>query len=92
MKDGTLRSGKYDGGIEDGYLLASADTTASNSPQMVEKKASPPRAQMSNTQTSRSVSPAPMTGFATGTSPMYLNHMHTGFPFRDAHTPTAIRG
>jgi hypothetical protein len=92
LKDGTLKSGKYDGGNEDGYLLASADSTASNSPQMAEKKASPPRAQMSNTQTSRSVSPAPMTGFATGTSPMYLNHMHTGFPFRDAHTPTAIRG
>jgi len=87
-----MRSGNYDGSNDDGYLLASADSTASNSPQMVEKKASPPRADTSHTQTTRSVSPAPMTGFATGTSPMYLHHMHTGFPFHDAHTPTAIRG
>lgn len=91
LKDGTMRSGQYDGN-DDGYILGSADSTASNSPQMVEKKAAPARVQMNSTQSARSVSPAPMTGLATGTSPMYFHHMHSGFPFHDAHTPTAIRG
>jgi hypothetical protein len=90
LKDGTMRSGQYDGSNDDGYILGSAESTADNSPLMMEKR-SPPRTQKTSTQASRSASPAPMTGFVTGTSPMYHN-LHAGFPFHDAHTPTAIRG
>lgn len=92
LKDGTLRPGQFDGANDEGYILGSSDSSASNSPVMNEKKASPPRSP-NNAQVSRSVSPAPMTGFAMGTSPMYLQHMHASvYPFHDAHTPTAIRG
>jgi len=90
LKDGTLRSGQYDGSNEDGYILDSADSTANSSPVMMEKR-SPPRTQKASTQASRSASPAPMTGFISGTSPMYRN-LHAGFPFHDTHAATAIRG
>jgi len=42
----------------------------------------------------RSVSPAPMAGFVSGTSPLYPRNMHGRFPFGEAHsaTATAIRG
>ncbi|TVY59702.1 Protein phosphatase 1 regulatory subunit 3C, partial [Lachnellula suecica] len=66
LKDGTLRSGQYDGSNDDGYILGSVDSTADNSPQMTEKKQSPPRTQQPSMQASRSTSPAPMTGFVTG--------------------------
>jgi len=89
LKDGTLRSGQFDGTNDDGYMLGSVDSTADNSPVMMEKPASPIKAPM---QTSRSTSPAPMTGFVTGTSPMYPYHMDGGFPFHDTHAATAIRG
>ncbi|KAF4636074.1 hypothetical protein G7Y89_g2005 [Cudoniella acicularis] len=92
LKDGTLRSGQYDGSSEDGYVLGSAESTADSSPLMMEKKPSPPRTQNPTSQASRSASPAPMTGFVTGTSPMYPYNIHSGFPFHDAHTATAIRG
>lgn len=88
LKDGTLRSGQYDGTNEDGYILGSVDSSANNSPVMMEKR-SPPRTKVS-TQASRSTSPAPMTGFVSGTSPMYHN-LHAGF-LHDAHAATAIRG
>jgi hypothetical protein len=93
LKDGTLRSGQYDGSNEDGYILGStdsSDSTADSSPLMMEKR-SPPRTQVASTQAARSASPAPMTGFVSGTSPVYQN-LHTGFPFHDTYTPTAIRG
>ena len=90
LKDGTLRSGQYDGGNEDGYALGSADSTAESSPLMMEKR-SPPQTQQASSRASRSASPAPMTGFVTGTSPMY-HHLHAGFPFHDTHAATAIRG
>jgi hypothetical protein len=90
LKDGTLRSGQFDGANEDGYILGSVDSTANNSPVMMEKR-SPPRTQKVSTQASRSASPAPMTGFVSGTSPMYHN-LHAGFPFHDTHAATAIRG
>lgn len=89
LKDGTMRSGQFDG-ADDGYILGSVDSTADSSPVMMEKR-SPPRTQKASTQASRSASPAPMTGFVTGTSPMYHN-LHAGFPFHDTHTATAIRG
>lgn len=94
LKDGTLRSGQYDGSNDDGYILGSVESSTNSSPVMNEKNPSPPRAQpqTNGSQASRSVSPAPMTGFATGTSPMYPYSMHSGFPFHDAHTATAIRG
>ena len=92
LKDGTLRSGQYDGSNDDGYILGSNDSTADNSPLMMEKKPLPPRTQTASTQASRSASPAPMTGFVTGTSPMYPYNVHSGFPFHDAHAATAIRG
>ncbi|KAH6668693.1 putative phosphatase regulatory subunit-domain-containing protein [Halenospora varia] len=91
LKDGTLRSGQFDGSNEDGYILGSGDSTAESSPLMMEKKPSPPRTQNPTSQASRSASPAPMTGFVTGTSSKYPYNMHSGFPFHDAHTPTAIR-
>lgn len=93
LKDGTLKSGhsaQYDGSNEEGYILDSVDSTASNSPLLIERRA-PPRSQKPSTQASRSASPAPMTGFVTGTSPMYQN-LHAGFSFNETHTPTAIRG
>jgi hypothetical protein len=94
LKEGTLRSGQYDGSNEDGYMVgspdSSADSTADNSPLMMEKK-SPPRTQNASTKASRSASPAPMTGFVSGTSPMY-HHLRAGFPFHDTHAATAIRG
>jgi hypothetical protein len=89
LKDGTLRADQYDGSNDDGYILGSADSTADNSPLMMEKKQSPPS---TNSQITRSASPAPMTGFVTGTSPMYPHQMHGGFPFHDAYAATAIRG
>lgn len=90
LKDGTMRSGQYDGANEEGYILGSTDSTAESSPLMMEKR-SPPRSQKASTQASRSASPAPMTGFISGTSPMYHN-LHAGFPFHDTHAATAIRG
>ncbi|RDW59869.1 hypothetical protein BP6252_12956 [Coleophoma cylindrospora] len=96
IKEGTLRSGQYDGNADDGYILGSADSTASNSPLMMqpasETKPSPLRNQQQSSQASRSTSPAPMTGFVTGTSPMYPYQMTGGLLFNEAHTPTAIRG
>lgn len=91
LKEGSLRSGQYDGSNEDGYILGSSDSSADNSPLMMEKKASPPRTQKPSAQASRSTSPAPMTGFVSGTSPMYHN-LHVGFPFNETHAATAIRG
>jgi hypothetical protein len=91
LKEGTLRSGQYDGSNEDGYIFGSVDSTANNSPLLTDKKPSPPRTQQTSTHASRSPSPAPMTGFVSGTSPMYHN-LHAGFPFHDTHTATAIRG
>ncbi len=85
-----MRSGQYDGSNDDGYILGSADSTAESSPLMMEKLTSPP-SQKASTQASRSASPAPMTGFVSGTSPMYHN-LHAGFSFHDTHTATAIRG
>ncbi|PVH82468.1 carbohydrate-binding module family 21 protein [Cadophora sp. DSE1049] len=90
LKDGTMRSGQYDGTNDDGYVLGSADSTADSSPLMMERM-SAPQSQKASTQASRSASPAPMTGFVSGTSPMYQN-LHAGFPFHDTHTATAIRG
>lgn len=90
LKDGSLRSGQFDGANDDSYLLGSVDSTAENSPLMMEKKSSPIKTPVQ--QTARSASPAPMTGFVTGTSPMYPYQMHGGFPFHDAHPATAIRG
>ncbi|KAH6712261.1 putative phosphatase regulatory subunit-domain-containing protein [Leptodontidium sp. MPI-SDFR-AT-0119] len=90
LKDGTMRSGQYDGANDDVYILGSADSTAESSPLMMER-ISAPQSQKASTQASRSASPAPMTGFVSGTSPMYHN-LHAGFPFHDAHTATAIRG
>ncbi|TVY30104.1 Protein phosphatase regulatory subunit 3C [Lachnellula hyalina] len=90
LKEGTLRSGQYDGGNDDGYVLGSAESTADSSPLIMEKT-SPPRTQTASVRASRSTSPAPMTGFVTGTSSMYHN-MDNGFSFRDTHTATAIRG
>jgi len=91
LKEGTLGSGQFDGNNDDGYILGSVDSTADNSPSMTEKNSSPPRTQIANVQAPRSTSPAPMTGFVTGTSSMYHN-LHAGFPFHDTHTATAIRG
>lgn len=85
-----MRSGQYDGANDDVYILGSADSTAESSPLMMER-ISAPQSQKASTQASRSASPAPMTGFVSGTSPMYHN-LHAGFPFHDAHTATAIRG
>lgn len=94
LKEGTMRSGQYDGSNEDGYITGSVDSTADSSadssPLMMEKK-SPPHTQNTSTKATRSASPAPMTGFVSGTSPMYHN-LHTGFPFHDTHAATAIRG
>lgn len=96
IKDGTLRSGQYDGNTDDGYVLGSVNSTASSSPLMMqssEKKSSPARIPQ-NKQTSRSTSPAPMTGLVTGTSPMYPHHLqkHGAFLFNETHSATAIRG
>jgi hypothetical protein len=65
LKEGTLRPSQYDGSNDDGYMLGSVESSTNNSPVMNEKKASPPRPQTISSQASRSVSPAPMTGFAT---------------------------
>lgn len=90
VKDGTLRSGQFDGTNDDGYLLGSTESSSDSSPLMMEKTLSP-RSQAQNSQTGRSASPAPMTGFVTGTSPMYPYQIH-GFQLPDAHAATAIRG
>ncbi|KAB8301634.1 hypothetical protein EYC80_003472 [Monilinia laxa] len=93
LKDGTARSGQFDGNNDDGYLFGSVDTTASNSPITMAPMVQRPSPQSSglSPQGTRSTSPAPMTGFVSGTSPMY-SHMHGGFPFNDTHAATAIRG
>jgi len=92
LKDGTLRSCQYDGSHDDGYILGSVDSSTNSSPSIMEKKQPPPRTRSSSSQVSRSTSPAPMTGFATGTSPMYPHQNHGGFLFHDPHAATAIRG
>jgi len=89
LKDGTLPTGQLDGTNDEGYTLGSEESTADSSPVMMQQTSSPIKAPM---QTSRSTSPAPMTGFVTGTSSMYPYHMHGGFPFHDTHAATAIRG
>ncbi|KAG9241370.1 putative phosphatase regulatory subunit-domain-containing protein [Calycina marina] len=89
IKDGTLKSGQIDGANDDGYITGSPGSSSESSPLMMEKMASPriqPPAQVN-----RSTNPAPMTDYATGTSPMYPYQMHS-FQFPDAHTGTAIRG
>ncbi|KAK6610379.1 protein phosphatase regulator [Botrytis cinerea] len=94
LKDGTARSGQYDGNNDDGYLFGSAESTASNSPitmAHIDTRPSPHQSGVSP-QGTRSTSPAPMTGFVSGTSSMYPYHMHGGFSFNDAHAATAIRG
>ncbi|KAH8594963.1 putative phosphatase regulatory subunit-domain-containing protein, partial [Bisporella sp. PMI_857] len=92
FRDGTLRSGHYDGTNDDGYMADSTDTSSDSSPLMMERKVSTQRAQTTISPVPRSNSPAPMTGFVTGTSPMYPYQMHGGFQFHDAHAATAIRG
>ncbi|KAL2064213.1 hypothetical protein VTL71DRAFT_4707 [Oculimacula yallundae] len=89
LKDGTLPSGQYDGSND--FVLGSVESTAESSPLMMETMPTPQAQKKASTQASRSASPAPMTGFVSGTSPMYHN-LHAGFPFHDAHTATAIRG
>ena len=86
LKDGTLRPGQFDGANDSEYILTSEESTADNSPIMMEKSPTKPA------QAMRSNSPAPMTGFVTGTSPMYSPFPMRDFPFHDAHTATAIRG
>lgn len=89
-----MRSGQYDGSNDDGYIADSVDTTADttadstaeSSPVMMENKSA-----RASTKASRSASPAPMTGFVSGTSPMYYD-LHAGFPFYETHAATAIRG
>jgi hypothetical protein len=94
LKDGALRSGQYDGNNDDGYLFGSADSTASNSPvtMTMDRKPSPTQTPTTTPSVIRSTSPAPMTGFVSGTSPMYPYHMHGGFSFHETHAATAIRG
>ncbi|KAA8572167.1 hypothetical protein EYC84_002079 [Monilinia fructicola] len=67
LKDGTARSGQFDGNNDDGYLFGSVDTTASNSPitmAPMDKRPSPQASGVSP-QGTRSTSPAPMTGFVS---------------------------
>jgi hypothetical protein len=87
-----MRPGQFDGANDESYTPGSTDSSADTSPLMMEKHPSPTKTPTWNTNSARSTSPAPMTGFATGTSPMYLHQMHGGFPFHDAHAATAIRG
>ncbi|QSZ31495.1 hypothetical protein DSL72_001062 [Monilinia vaccinii-corymbosi] len=73
MKDGTARSGQFDGNNDDGYLVGSVDTTASNSPLAMPPMGNRPTPQSSSggsPKGTRSTSPAPMTGFVSGTSPI----------------------
>ncbi|CAD6446838.1 0c2e6454-9b33-485b-853e-23f56a336a24 [Sclerotinia trifoliorum] len=92
LKDGTARSGQYDGNNDDGYLFGSVDSTASNSPITMPHMNHRSSSHGASPEGTRSTSPAPMTGFVSGTSPMYPYHMHGGFPFNDTHSATAIRG
>lgn len=92
LKDGTARSGQYDGNNDDGYLFGSVDSTASNSPITMPHMNHRSSSHGASPEGTRSTSPAPMTGFVSGTSPMYPYHMHGGFPFNDTHAATAIRG
>ncbi|KAG9230282.1 putative phosphatase regulatory subunit-domain-containing protein [Amylocarpus encephaloides] len=92
MKDGTLASGQFDGSNDTGYVLDSADSTANSSPLMMMEKKSPPRVLQASKPTSRSASPAPMTGFVSGTSTGYPYSIHTSFPLHESHNSTAIRG
>ncbi|KAJ8060846.1 hypothetical protein OCU04_009930 [Sclerotinia nivalis] len=92
LKDGTARSGQYDGNNDDGYLFGSVDSTASNSPITMQHMSNRSSSLGASPEGTRSTSPAPMTGFVSGTSPMYPYHMHGGFPFNDTHAATAIRG
>ncbi|KAI9640109.1 hypothetical protein NHQ30_011511 [Ciborinia camelliae] len=95
LKDGTVRSSQFDGNNDDGYLFGSVDSTASNSPITMTHMDSRPSPQSTGVspQVTRSTSPAPMTGFVSGTSPMYPYHMHGGFLSNDTHaSSTAIRG
>ncbi|RAL64156.1 hypothetical protein DID88_002049 [Monilinia fructigena] len=67
LKDGTARSGQFDGNNDDGYLFGSVDTTASNSPITMAPMNKRPSTQSSGVspQGTRSTSPAPMTGFVS---------------------------
>ena len=90
IKEGTLKSGQYDGSC-DSYVLGSVESSNNSSPiTMASVDRNPPRTQPPP-QTSQSSSPAPMTGFVTGTSPMYP-YQRSEFPWYDAHTATAIQG
>ncbi|ELR05386.1 hypothetical protein VC83_05792 [Pseudogymnoascus destructans] len=98
LKDGTLNSrpAQYDGTNDSntGYVVESESSSPDNSsPLMMQMVQRPAMASRSGSGTiQRSVSPAPMTGFVTGTSRMYPYDAHNASVFNEAHTPTAIRG
>lgn len=85
--------GQYDGN-DDGYALESDTSSPDNSsPLMMQLIKRPSTSRTDSAASQRSTSPAPMTSFVTGTSPMYPYNMHSGSMFNnEAHTPTAIRG
>jgi len=88
--------GQYDGtnDSKNGYVEESDNSSPDNSsPLMMQTVQRPPLGSKSGSGTiQRSVSPAPMTGFVTGTSRMYPHSVHNASLFSDAHAPTAIRG
>lgn len=92
LKDGTLsRNGQIDGG-NDGYGLRSVSPSPPQIGSPLQTvQASQPRSEQAD-RMARSNSPAPMTGFVTGTSPLYLYNAYAGFPFNEAHAAPAIRG
>lgn len=90
FRDGTIGSSQLDGSNESEYVTSSYDSTADNSPVIMDRKPQPARTESS--RPARSSSPAPMTSLVTGTSPMYSPFEVRDFPFHEAHTATAIRG
>ena len=90
------RTSQYDENDE-GYILDSAQSStlssANSSPaQQTPKDRQPSLQRMDPGTGGPAARSAPMTGFVTGTSPMYPYNKIGGFPFNETHAATAIRG
>lgn len=90
------RPGQFDG-TEEGYTVDSAQSSilssANSSPaEQIQNDQRPSSPRMDSGAGASAPRSGPMTGFLTGTSPMYPYNRIGGFPFNETHAATAIRG
>ena len=84
-KDGTAKVSQFDGAA-DNYALSSVDSSSNSSPITMAPTTQKRLVAAHNGR----VSPAPLTGFATGMS--ISMYQRPEYPWNQAHSPTAITG